>query len=1086
MPALWPRLTRLALSSVLALGLSWQASAASFDPDLTWRTLETEHFNITFHGGEEALAEEVAKIAEDIWDKMTAELDVHPKRRTEIVLIDHTDIANGYAMTVPVNTIVLFVTAPTEDSTLGLYENWTDAILTHEFTHILHLDGVDGIPAVLKKMFGKIVSVHRASPGWIIEGQATLQETRHTSGGRGRSTVAHMIKRMSVIEDQFPPLGNLDGFQVDPPGGNLRYLFGQDFQQYIADKTGEDVWTKWMHTYGGGIPYVLPSKRVFGERFPALHKQWRAHLFERYGAQQAAVKAQGETQINLLSDGIATCMGPEWSPNGEKIVWSCSDPVDGPGIFVTEGLNGTPELSLKGAFARDFAWRKDSKAVFYSSSHIVNRFNLFDDVWFHKLGKESATAVTSGSRARQPTLSPDGEVLIAVTNKVQQNQLVRLTVDKELKPLTEHTDHTQLSSPRFSPDGRHLALSLWRDGQRDIWIYTADGTPLRRVTQDLAIDGDPAWSADGRLLYFTSDRSGIFNIYAVDLETERLWQVTNVVGGAFHPAPHPSGEWMAYESFSHNGMDIAWLPLGRQAWWDKGTLPLPLASRAPLKQVIPTDLPAKLPPEAPRDDLMPAREAADKEAQSRRLPQGTIRSINLQRIPGHKGWGGGLQGLGFDAVGPIWESPEAGPDTETESNTDEEAPEEEAYQFSYPVRRYNPLPILFPPRFLRPMGTLTYDYGFKAYLGTAAWDTLRRYSYSGYASYRSDNDYIGWGVSAAYNELLPVFVAGAYSYTVRYGDMYQEIQPPSDGGTWLPGIEQTDLTYWDKRTKFYASVSYPMGSYRSIYARWSGTHRTPLVPLDELESQGARIYRQTLPTRGFLSSVGAGWSYGKGKSYGRAVSTEDGRALGYSAKLRSPLLGSYTLNELDEPESFTQLQFGGEWREYMRVPWFDDHVIATKLGGGGSLGDQTRYGSYRLGGNFGEGGLYTLPEEYRALRGFGIASAYGDWYYKGSAEYRLPLWWIDRGLGTLPVFARYIAGAVFMDAGYAFQSLPDGGASILPNTLVGAGAEIRGRAVLSYGGSGTARLGYAFGLNGDGAIPLGSIDGFYIKLDTGF
>ena len=402
------------------------------------------------------------------------------------------------------------------------------------------------------------------------------------------------------------------------------------------------------------------------------------------------------------------------------------------------------------------------------------------------------------------------------------------------------------------------------------------------------------------------------------------------------------------------------------------------------------------------------------------------------------------------------------------------------------MRRYNPLPVLFPPRFIRPMGTITYGPGFKAYLGTAAWDTLMRYSYSAFASYRMENQYLGWGASMAYNRHLPVFVAGAYSYTVRYGEMYQEIGAPSDGGTWIPGIERTEQTYWDKRTRAYVSMAYPLDAYRTVFARWSGTHRTPLVPLEALETDGARIYRQTLPTRGFLSSLGGGWSYGKGKSYGRSVSTEDGRAWGLNALFRSPLIGSYSLNEEDEPTGFTQIQFGGEWREYVSVPWFDDHVVAAKLAGGGSIGDQTRYGSYRLGGNFGEGGLYSLPEEYRALRGFSIASAYGDWYYKGSAEYRLPIWWIDRGVGTIPFFARYIAAAAFLDAGYAFQDLPDSDDALISRTLVGTGVELRGQALLGYGGLATARVGYAFGLNGAGAIPLGSLDGLYLKLDTSF
>ena len=62
------------------------------------------------------------------------------------------------------------------------------------------------------------------------------------------------------------------------------------------------------------------------------------------------------------------------------------------------------------------------------------------------------------------------------------------------------------------------------------------------MTDDKAIDGAPAWSPDGKYLYFSSDRTGIFNIYAYELETKRLLQVTNVLGGAFSPGPSPDGK----------------------------------------------------------------------------------------------------------------------------------------------------------------------------------------------------------------------------------------------------------------------------------------------------------------------------------------------------------------------------------------------------------------------------------------------------------------------------------------------------------------------------------------------------------------
>ena len=101
-----------ACAGLLALIAPTVGEAAAYDPELTWRTLHTEHFNITFHGGEEQLANEMAASAEAAYQTLTAELRTELDRAVEVVLVDITDSANGYAMTLPVNTIVIYVTAP--------------------------------------------------------------------------------------------------------------------------------------------------------------------------------------------------------------------------------------------------------------------------------------------------------------------------------------------------------------------------------------------------------------------------------------------------------------------------------------------------------------------------------------------------------------------------------------------------------------------------------------------------------------------------------------------------------------------------------------------------------------------------------------------------------------------------------------------------------------------------------------------------------------------------------------------------------------------------------------------------------------
>jgi hypothetical protein len=433
--------------------------------------------------------------------------------------------------------------------------------------------------------------------------------------------------------------------------------------------------------------------------------------------------------------------------------------------------------------------------------------------------------------------------------------------------------------------------------------------------------------------------------------------------------------------------------------------------------------------------------------------------------------------------GPVANSdaPSSGPDADDPLSTEAGPPEEEDYPFSVPVERYSPLPTLVPPRFVAP-GLYQTSYGYMGYLSTGGMDTLRRYLYSGFASYRTDSRYLGWGASAAWNRWIPVVTTGIYSYTVPYDDIYETTSLPESGGGWLPSVQSINETYWDRRTKSYLQMSIPSGERRVWFARWSGTSRQALNPLPEA------VYHSALPTRGYLSYLGGGWRYAHSKYYSKSISPEDARIVSVVGQATIPAkpepaggLGSYILDDDGEEQSFAQLQGTLEWREYQTVPWIPNHVLAWKLAMGATFGDTLRYGSFRLGGDFGESAYYTLPDEWRAVRGFPTATVYGDWFYLGAMEYRLPLGWLDRGFGTLPFFARYLSAATFVDVGNAFFDLPVDSAeasALVGDTLVGTGAEIRGTAILGWGVSVRVRVGYAFAVMGDG-YRLGSAEGLY-------
>ena len=64
------------------------------------------------------------------------------------------------------------------------------------------------------------------------------------------------------------------------------------------------------------------------------------------------------------------------------------------------------------------------------------------------------------------------------------------------------------------------------DGNSEIYLIELNTKKISRLTNNISIDTEPAWSVDGKKIIFTSDRAGSPQIYEIDVRTKLKRRIT--------------------------------------------------------------------------------------------------------------------------------------------------------------------------------------------------------------------------------------------------------------------------------------------------------------------------------------------------------------------------------------------------------------------------------------------------------------------------------------------------------------------------------------------------------------------------------
>ena len=298
----------------------------------------------------------------------------------------------------------------------------------------------------------------KLTPQWIARGRiAYVRADIEEQPGQQKRTRAYWSEGIRFTDGTTGPAGVFASVHWSADGTRMVYHRDVDetFPPFVKTFT-RDPQFQLVRT--GFFPSYSPDGRQLASTTPAsgLVRTW---LY--------VAAADGSNPRVLFNDPTQSALAPAWAPTGDRIAF-------GLGAFFPTPRRFSPAQI----------------AIINSDGSGLRRLTPDD-----------------GGNYEFPSWSPDGKRLVLRAARADSKGLSILDVDSgTLTPLTPESGTDNL--PAWSPTGDVITFTSRRDGDWEIYSIRPDGTGLKRLTRSAGNDAHASWSPDGRWIAFSSARGG--------------------------------------------------------------------------------------------------------------------------------------------------------------------------------------------------------------------------------------------------------------------------------------------------------------------------------------------------------------------------------------------------------------------------------------------------------------------------------------------------------------------------------------------------------------------------------------------------
>ncbi len=562
------------------------------DPaSVRWRQINTDKFKLIYPEFFEAQAQRFMNVMDTVKGKVQFPSGP-PMPKIPIIFHTQTIEPNAFATWTPRRSE--FFTCPPQDS---YAQDWLEQLSIHEYRHMVQMAQVNqGFTRFMYYLVGEhAVGAFTGlfEPLWFMEGDAVCVETALSRSGRGRVPAFEQGIRTQILEKgsySFDKaiFGSYKDFVPD------HYVVGYQITANTKRKYGDEVWQKAVDEVGRKPFIITPFnhglKKAAGKGKTALYEETVTDLTALWTNQKEKTELTELKPVSLPQKTYTLYQYPQ-VVNDTLFLAERSSLDDIPRfvfldirgnerVFFTPGFFSTDVFSTN--LGNQTQTNKPGQLVIdrlaLEKGKIVWAEKKLDPRWQQRsysvlkivdFETREVRQLTKRTRLFAPSFKPDGKQIVAVQVSEQNEsslQLFDAQTGRYLSTCFTAKTPDFIMTPNWSKDGKQLVFTLLSKNGKSLCLLNLESRSVETVLPPTFVEISNPSFVNERYLIFNGAFSGIDNIYAIDLTTKNVFQVTSSMYGASNADYNSRTRQLVYSDYTANGLRVVTCPFDTALW----------------------------------------------------------------------------------------------------------------------------------------------------------------------------------------------------------------------------------------------------------------------------------------------------------------------------------------------------------------------------------------------------------------------------------------------------------------------------------------------------------------------------------------